>query len=164
MSASVIMRPATAPVSARFEPGTPHMFVAGDGFTGADADAASSSRAGSPSLRLTRRGRLVLGTLTVLAVAFLLGWVAMLGAPRADASTVGSASEFGYVIVLPGQSLWSVATSLDPSADPRDLIAEIVRLNQLSDSAVQAGEAIAVPLRYTEVPGVISADQLGMPR
>jgi hypothetical protein len=115
-----------------------------------------------PRLRLTRRGRVVLGTLGVLLVGALLGLAAMLGSPGAVASEAAGDGQFGYVIVQPGESLWGVATSLDPSADPRDVIAEIVRLNQLGGSEVQAGQPIAVPMRYAEAPGVVTAEELGL--
>lgn len=123
-----------------------------------DADATSRVR-----LRLTRRGRAVFGTLGVLLVALLLGAAALFGSAPAEATGVeGEPGAFGYIVVQPGESLWGVATALDPSADPRDVIAEIVRLNQLAGSDVQAGQPIAVPLRYADSPGVISGAELGL--
>lgn len=115
-------------------------------------------------LRLTRRGRLVISTFVLLMTGALLAVVAMLGSTHAQASdaAAGATAEFGYVVVQPGESLWGVATTLDASADPRDVIAEIVRLNQLGGSEVQAGQPIAVPLRYSDAPGVISASELGL--
>ncbi len=114
------------------------------------------------TLRITRRGRVVLGALSVLAIGAVLAVAAMIGSPSASASDDAAASDFAYVIVQPGQSLWSVASTLDPSADPRDVISEIVRLNQLGESSVQAGQPIAVPLRYSQADGVLSAEQLGL--
>jgi hypothetical protein len=113
-------------------------------------------------LRLTRRGRAVFGTLLTLLIVGLLAVIATLGATRAAASNEAGNAEFGYVVVQPGESLWGVATALDSSSDPRDIIAEIVRLNQLDGSGVQAGQPIAVPLRYSEAPGVLSAEQVGL--
>ncbi len=121
-----------------------------------------TTQAQSARLRLTRRGRVVLGTLIALLVVGLLAIAAMFGATRAAASNEAGRSDFGYVVVQPGESLWSVATALDSSADPRDVIAEIVRLNQLEGSEVQAGQPIAVPLRYSDAPSVVSADELGV--
>jgi hypothetical protein len=115
-----------------------------------------------PRLRLTRRGRAVFGALGVLVVGVLLGVAAMFGASGAVASEAAGDAQFGYVVVQPGESLWGVASELDPSSDPRDLIAEIVRLNQLGGSEVQAGQPVAVPLRYAEAPGVVSAEELGL--
>lgn len=118
--------------------------------------------AGAVRLRITRRGRIVLGTLITMLVLALLGVAAMFGATGAVASSEAGNAEFGYVIVQPGESLWGLATTLDASADPRDVIAEIVRLNQLEGSEIQAGEPIAVPLRYSDAPGVVSASDLGI--
>ncbi len=114
-------------------------------------------------LRLTRRGRMVLSGAAALGIAVLLLVSAILfGSPQAIASSEASSTEFGYVVVAPGASLWTVATELDSSADPRDLVAELVRLNQLSGSSVQAGQPIAVPVRYLHVPGVATAAELGL--
>ena len=113
-------------------------------------------------LRITRRGHVVLIAFIVLVVGGLAALAAMLGSPQAVASNEAGSADFGYVVVQPGESLWSVATELDEAADPRDVIAEIVRLNQLEGSDVQAGQPIAVPLRYSEAPGVVSASELGI--
>lgn len=113
-------------------------------------------------LRLTHRGRVVFGVLGVLLALAAIGAALLLGSPQAVATAEESSAEFGYVIVQPGASLWSVATELDPQADPRDIVAELVRLNQMGGSGVQAGQPIAVPLRYADAPGVVSAADLGM--
>lgn len=126
------------------------------------ADEQPQAASGRTRLRITRRGRIVFGTLATLFAVAALALIAMFGGAQAVASSESAATEFGYVVVQPGASLWQVASALDPSADPRDLVAEIVRLNQLGDSAVQAGEPIAVPLRYAEAPGVVGASELGL--
>lgn len=116
----------------------------------------------STHLRLTRRGRVVLAALAVLLAGAIVAVLAVMGASRAEAVENGGGAEFGYVVVQPGESLWSVASHLDPGSDPRDTIAEIVRLNQLRTSEVQAGQPIAVPLRFSAAPGVYRAEQLGL--
>ena len=122
-----------------------------------------TAMAASPRLRLTRRGRAVLGALATVAVAAVLALIAAFAAPEAQASDAANGEQqFQYVVVQPDSSLWSVATQLDPSADPRDLVAEIVGLNQLDGSGVQAGQPIAVPLRFAEAPGVMSAEEVGI--
>jgi len=113
-------------------------------------------------LRLTRRGRVVVSFALALVVGVVFAIATLFLAPHAEASSQSSATEFGYVVVAPGESLWSLASALDPSTDPREVIAEIVQLNQLESSAVQAGEPIAVPLKYRDVPGVVSAAELGL--
>lgn len=113
--------------------------------------------------RLTRRGRIVVGTLITLAVSALLAAAAVFAAPQALASAdEGEGQGFSYVIVAPGASLWEVAAEIDSSVDPRDLVAEIVRLNQFEDSGVQAGQPVAVPLRYSDHQDVIPASELGL--
>ena len=113
-------------------------------------------------LRLTRRGRAVSGMLFALVVLAVLAVVAVFGSSQAVASAEVGDADFGYVVVQPGGSLWDVASEIDPSVDPRDLVAEIVRLNNLEGSGVQAGQPIALPLRYADVEGAVSAEELGI--
>lgn len=115
---------------------------------------------GATKLRLTRRGRVVFGGLATALVAGALALAAMLGATDAVASDSQSAQEFPYVLAVPGDSLWSIAAELDPAADPRDVVNEIVRLNQMSGSELQAGESFAVPLRYADSERAFSAAEL----
>ncbi len=133
-----------------------------DAETQRDAGTRSASSGDHPArLRLTQRGRVVFGALATIVVAGLLAFVAALAAPQALASDESGGRQFHYVVAQPGTSLWSLAGQLDPEADPRDLVAEIVQLNQLDGSGVQAGQPIAVPLRYSDGVGVVSAEELG---
>lgn len=112
--------------------------------------AAGSAVAAAPmKIRLTRRGRVVFGVLGALLFAVLLAAAALMSAPSAQATLATSEQEFTYVIASPGASLWSIAESVDPQADPRDLVAELARLNQLNGVDIQVGDAIAIPLRYS---------------
>ncbi|MGO3147319.1 MAG: hypothetical protein ACTIJ6_06545 [Leucobacter sp.] len=117
-------------------------------------------QASSAKLRLTRRGRLVFGGLATACVAGALAFAAMVGATGAVASQEQSVQEFPYVLALPGDSLWTIAAALDPAADPRDVVDEIVRLNQMTESGVQAGEAFAVPVRYADTELTFPASEL----
>jgi hypothetical protein len=47
---------------------------------------------------------------------------------------------------MQGDSLWSVAEEYAPNRDPRDFIAEVVALNNMTDSVVDAGMRIALPI------------------
>ena len=47
-----------------------------------------------------------------------------------------------------GESLWSIAQEVAPSADPRDVVDAIVRLNALDGVTVSAGEQLAIPAEY----------------
>ncbi len=130
---------------------------------GDDARASQQGMNGARTrLRLTRRGRVVFGSLIAVFVTAVFAVTAMFGGAQAVASDEAVTTDFGYVVVQPGDSLWQLAGNIDPSVDPRDLVAEIVRLNSLGGSGVQAGQPIAVPLRYADAPGVMSAAELGL--
>lgn len=108
------------------------------------------ARAAQATLRLTRRGRIVFGTLAVLLVVAVLAVVAMLGASQAQASTETlEAVEFEYVVAEPGDSLWSLAQRVAPDSDARDVIYDLKRLNQLEGSDLFIGQELAIPLKYT---------------
>lgn len=92
-------------------------------------------------LRLTRRGRLLV---TLLCSAVVLA-VAVVGARVAWADSSAAALATTQVTVLPGQTLWEIASTADPSADPRDAVIEIRDLNGLPDSQVFAGQVLTVP-------------------
>ncbi|WP_349898294.1 LysM peptidoglycan-binding domain-containing protein [Parafrigoribacterium soli] len=105
------------------------------------------ARQTAPRLRLTRRGRRVL----VFLVAFPLVAAAMAFALNGGIAiaTDTAGGQLQYVTVSAGESLWQVAETVAPSADPRDVVSEIVHLNQLSSADVQAGERLAIPARYS---------------
>ena len=109
------------------------------------------SRNASVRLRITRRGRIVLASLVSLPLIAGLVAFAILGFGGASSATAsgdaGSAS-FEYVTVQAGETLWGLAEEIAPAADPRDVIADIVNLNQLSSAEVQPGQRLAVPSRY----------------
>lgn len=101
----------------------------------------------SPRLRLTNRGRAVLlaiaaAPLVVAAFAFAVN------GGGAAASLGGSSDSFQYVTVGNGESLWQVAQQVAPNADPRDVIDQIVQLNQLASVDVFAGERLAIPGQF----------------
>ena len=120
-----------------------------------------------PRLRLTRRGRIVFTTLA--AVPLVIGAVSFAvnggAAGAADSATgidlmsyttdsgivttlaysptdVGSAR---FVTVEPGQTLWDLAEEISPASDPRDVVADIKRLNALSVETLQPGQRLEIP-------------------
>lgn len=109
---------------------------------------AIGARATTPRLRLTRRGRAVLTTLAaipLIAAALAFG----LNGGMATATSTGSSTAFQYVTVEAGQSLWQLALQIAPSADPREVISDVVQLNQLASADVQVGQRLAIPARYS---------------
>ncbi len=104
-----------------------------------------SSPAEAP-LRLTARGR-VLILIATLAMALAVIGLGQLGG-SADAADQGQPSSGPVAqtwVVQPGETLWSIAQSVNPGVDPRDTVARIVDLNDLPDSSVEAGTRIFVP-------------------
>jgi LysM repeat protein len=102
-------------------------------------------------LRITRRGRVVLATVASLPLVAGVVAAALFGANSAVASSEQSsaaAQSFDYVTVQAGETLWGLAEEIAPSADPRDVIADIVSLNQLPSAEVQPGQKLAVPSEY----------------
>jgi LysM repeat protein len=101
-------------------------------------------------LRITARGRKVLATVIALPIILALGLFALFSGGSAVATGSAAGTEFDYLTVKAGQSLWVIAETLAPEADPRDVIAQIMSLNQLSESSVQPGQRIAVPAGLSE--------------
>lgn len=106
-------------------------------------------------LRLTRRGRMLLLGLPALAVtvvlafallAFVLGSLASPANAATKDSAAGLAASTVPVTVLQGDSLWSIAAAADSTRDVRDVVADIVTLNELGSSVLQAGQRLYVPL------------------
>lgn len=102
-----------------------------------------------PRLRITRRGRAVLGTLLVVPVALALALLALGGTPAQAGSTVSTAS-YEHITVVAGESLWDLAAWVAPAADPRDVVADFVALNQLATTEVQPGQRLAIPAQYAQ--------------
>jgi hypothetical protein len=97
-------------------------------------------------LRLTRRGRIVIAAAAALVVALLsLLVTGQAWATGHSAPPRGADRSLGQVVVLPGQSLWSVAQSADPNADPRLVMQQIVELNGLTGDTLQSGQRLWVP-------------------
>jgi hypothetical protein len=103
-----------------------------------------------PALRITRRGRAVLTAVVSIPLAVGALLVALNGGMATAVGDIGhETGQFQRVTVQSGQSLWQLAEALAPSADPRDVIADIVHLNQLPDADVHAGQTLAIPAGYS---------------
>jgi LysM repeat protein len=101
-------------------------------------------------LRLTARGRRVLLALAALPLALGIGAAALSGGSAlASGHGADSPASFETVTVMPGDSLWSIAEEVAPTADPRDVIGDITRLNMLDGGAIQVGDELAIPAEYS---------------
>ncbi len=92
------------------------------------------------SVRLTRRGR----TALVLLLAMLLFAAFSLGRVGAEGSTDAPA-ELQTTVVAPGETLWALAKRIAPGQDPRPVVEQIRRLNDLSGGGLQAGQQLLLP-------------------
>lgn len=79
----------------------------------------------------------VLVLLAVLLVAFALG--------RASSSASAASTGAVTTVVQPGDTLWSLAVRTAPGRDPRVQVARIRSLNQLTGSALSAGQRLRLP-------------------
>lgn len=110
-------------------------------------DPARQTTIGRTTLRLTRRGRLTVTVLVTVAVtvAVLTALAAVGGSTFAAGTTVQASEPASEVVVLPGETLWSIAGRVDPEADRRDVILQIRQLNDLETSMVLAGQTLLLP-------------------
>ena len=99
-------------------------------------------------LRITRRGRAVVTMLAALPLV-VGALVFAVNGGIATATQSSSSTRFEQVTVTAGQSLWELAADLAPSADPRDVVSDIVHLNQLDGADVQPGQQLAIPAQYS---------------
>ena len=104
----------------------------------------------SPRLRLTRRGRIVLIGIPAMLLAVLL--MSLTGLFNSPAKASDSAADVQVtptvsVTVQPGQSLWAIAGAVAPDRDARDVVADIVQLNNLAAGTVLPGQQLYVPTR-----------------
>jgi LysM repeat protein len=80
--------------------------------------------------------------------ALVIGALSVGLATAAQATRAGSSSPGRYVtkvMVLPGQTLWSLAEAHDPGADARLAIQQIQQLNSMTGDQIQPGEILWVP-------------------
>ncbi len=100
-------------------------------------------QAASTTLRITRRGRVVLSTLLALPI---LAASLFLATPGAQAG-----NESGEVVtytVLAGESLGDIAGEIAPEEDPRAVIDQIRKANALSGAEVFPGQQLILPAGY----------------
>jgi LysM repeat protein len=105
-------------------------------------------RTGTSRLRITRRGYAFLTLVVAMPLVIAALGIALNGGGAAATDQAASVS-FSHVTVRAGQSLWHLAAEIAPTADPRDVVSDIVHLNRLASAVVQPGQSIAIPLKYS---------------
>jgi LysM repeat protein len=109
---------------------------------GPSAVPSAVSRASS-SVRLTRRGRLVV-VVVALLVAFAVG-VFVTAAGSVATQRPGTPEPTKIVQVGSGDTLWDIASGLADDGDVRAVMEEIKHLNALDSADLQAGQRLVVP-------------------
>ena len=102
----------------------------------------SAGRTSGP-VRLTKRGRIVLATVASVLLSVM---VVLSGQITADAGSAPGVPALATVVVQPGESLWSIASVVAPTADPRETVALIRDLNEMQGSTVVPGQSVVVPI------------------
>ena len=90
-----------------------------------------------------RRRRTLLAVIGLLLVALALPLSGTGGYSHAAGSAPVEISAGDTYTVKAGDTLWSIAERLDPSADPRPMVAELAK--ETGSDTVYAGETITIP-------------------
>lgn len=111
---------------------------------------AAARKPGPGRLNLTRRGRFVFIGLPVITGAAALLAVAVIflmpSTVHATTEPVGQPAT-RTVTVQSQQSLWQIARAAGPQRDTREVMDDIVELNDLSSSVLSSGQLLEVPTR-----------------
>jgi len=119
------------------------------GITAPHAIGARRVAAPATRLRLTVRGRRVLAAIAAAPAVLALGAAIISGGGALASRDAGADGvTFSTVTVAHGDSLWSIAQEVAPTADPRDVVDAITRLNALEGGHLVAGQSLAIPAQY----------------
>lgn len=137
--------PAQVPTPARAPARVRRVTVRGSGVGGCAVDPAAvgAIQAGPKlaPLRLTRRARLLVSTLTVVGALGLVGLAAAQADPGAGRLTDAPAS----VVVQPGDTLWQIALEVAPGERPAEVVELLQAANGLDGVSLQPGQVLTVP-------------------
>ena len=101
------------------------------------------TRGSQPSVRLTRRGRLVI---LALFVGLMFAALTVLGGHSAATGEAGEPVQTRTVVVGPGDTLWGIASEIAEPGEVRAVMHHIEELNALSSSSLMLGQELAVPV------------------
>ncbi|MGW9269420.1 LysM peptidoglycan-binding domain-containing protein [Microbacterium sp. NPDC055599] len=114
------------------------------------ATAISATARPATRLRLTARGRGVLLAVASVPLAVGIAFAAISGGSAIASGADKPVDAVETITVMPGDTLWSIAGSIAPEADPRDVIGDISRMNLLRGGEIQIGQELAIPAQYAE--------------
>ncbi|MDC7121288.1 LysM peptidoglycan-binding domain-containing protein [Cellulomonas fimi] len=136
-----VVRSSAVPVSRGARRGEPAVARGRDGSGSARDDRLVAGSRPAP-LVLTARGRLVV---VVLGLLLAIGVSAIAAKATADGPS-SSAVEVTRHVVLEGETMWGLAAQVaSPGEDVRDVVLELVRLNDLPSAGLMAGQEILLP-------------------
>ena len=98
-------------------------------------------------VKRSRRAKIRLARFLVvlsLTTVFGAGFAMQAGAGSKDVPT--KSNSYVEVTLAPGETIWSVAKSLNDGGDVRELVDQIIKVNALTSSDLAAGSKIRVPL------------------
>lgn len=122
--------------------GGPHVSgIAASPTRPASGHRALSSRPGARRVRLTRRARRLAVVLALAGGVALGSWVGPLLSGEGDLRLAGVNS----VVVQSGDTLWSIASSLDGDTDVRAVVYRIRQLNALERADLTPGQVLLLP-------------------
>ena len=100
----------------------------------------------APALRLTRRGRLMLSSLSFISILVVSSYLLIgLTSTDANASNSEALNNSSLIVVAPGETLWTIASRVNPERDPRAVIEDIKALNVLEGVNLYAGQILRIP-------------------
>lgn len=101
------------------------------------------------TVRLTRRGRMVLKAGAMVLIALLTLVITVLLTRLAHAAPPTPSADDRQVhrvlVVQPVDTLWQIALRLAPQTDPRVTIARILAVNPSARAVIQPGQQLVVP-------------------
>lgn len=104
---------------------------------------ASTARRPRATVRLTRRGRLVV---FLTSLFFVLGAAFVLAGGAVGTGSAGQPAPTDIVQVAPGDTLWGIASDIAADGDVSAVMDEIERLNALESAGLSAGQKLRVPV------------------
>ena len=103
---------------------------------------ATLAQVSTPTLRLTKRGRFVVIFATLITITVFAA-PSLTSSAKASFDQAGNKSQL--IVVSPGETLWTIASRVNPEADPRAVIEDIKNLNVLDGSSLHAGQVLRIP-------------------
>lgn len=107
----------------------------------------ATTPATKPNLHFTRRGKLVITTLTLIlfAVCLTIVWNHLAG--REAVATENQLPEtYQQIVVQPGDTLWGIAARVAQQTDHNETLDRIVAYNDLESSELEVGQTLYIPV------------------